>query len=1216
MHNIKKENKLVTIVTVTYNCKDLLEKTILSVINQTYDNVEYIIIDGASTDGTLDIIKKYEEHIDYWITEPDGGIYDAMNKGINNAKGEWINFMNAGDSFADLNTVEYVMNHNSKEAELIYGNFKIENTEEIRKAFNTDQWFLTMPFCHQTLFVKTNLMKSELFDTTYKLAADYNFIIKMYVQNKVFLYIDRLIAIFSPEGFASSNKILMNTESIRVLSENSVEVSKIEHSSWYKNIIRESNLVKEQREKSIKKSNFIIKQDKLIEEQKANIIKKSNFIKEQKIIIDKFKKEISDLMKISFFLNPIKKIKQYKKLIIVYQNKSEEKHVNSQNNIIFFIKRVIKKLIFYKKLKSIFYKTKTYFDKKRRVEGNYKYSVISAVYNVDKYLEDYFQSITNQTLMFEKHIHLIMVDDGSTDKSASIIKKWQTKYPDNIVYVKKENGGQASARNLGLEYVLGEWVGFIDPDDFLDYRYFEVVDNYLSNSNSDKIGLVSCNTIFYYEKGNRLADTHALKFRFKNNHRLVNPSSMEGCIQLSASSVLFKISLLKQSSIKFNEDIKPSFEDAHFVNKYILDNRQIDIVFLKKAKYLYRKRVDGTSTLDGSWKTVDKYINVLEKGYLDLLKYAYKKDGEVPLYIQRTILYELTWHFGLFVNNSHKLNHLTKEQKEKYLSLISEVFEFIDSLTIQNFELANIQKTHKIGWLAEYKSTKLTQLTCNIMDYDNIKNEIQINFIYHNFKSINYMLNDKNIKPKFDKIKTYDFIDNDFVYEKISWLPLSEIDKTLSIEIDNNKANIIFLGNNYGKSVKTIKIKEAFSKNRINYRQMPLKDMFYRFIIKNYPFVKRHEDTWLFIDRPTQADDNAEHLYRYILKNNPKLNIKFVLNKNSHDWDRLKKDKFNLIEYNSLEHKLAYVKAKYIISSHADLYVTDYLSKRYYSDIMKHKFIFLQHGVILHDLSTWLNHKKIDCFITSCPKEYQSISGDYTHYKFTTKEVVLTGLPRHDALISSSNKKKKSILIMPTWRQSLVGKSLEFRKNSRTINKEFSQTLYAKKWKSFLHSSKLEEISKEYGYEIIFFPHVNIQPYIEEFEIPKYITTLTHNSKSIQKLFQDSSLMVTDYSSVAFEMAYLRKPCLYYQFDYDDMFNGNHTSKKGYFNYEDDGFGPVCFNEDILIENIENICKDSIIIDNKYIKRMNNFFAFNDSNNCNRVFNTIVNLEKNKFYGD
>ena len=231
-----KNKELVTVVTVTYNAQDLLEETILSVINQSYDNIEYIIIDGASTDSTLDIIKKYEDHFDYWISEPDNGIYYAMNKAIEKATGNWINFMNAGDTFFDLDTVKYVINHKDNDAELIYGDYQVKESEVVNKARDVKEWYVGMPFCHQTLFTRTSIMKEELFNTSFRIAADHNFIIKMYHDNKRFFYIDRRIAIFTEGGFADSNGFLMNIESIKVFLDNKVSENDIKQSNWYKKL--------------------------------------------------------------------------------------------------------------------------------------------------------------------------------------------------------------------------------------------------------------------------------------------------------------------------------------------------------------------------------------------------------------------------------------------------------------------------------------------------------------------------------------------------------------------------------------------------------------------------------------------------------------------------------------------------------------------------------------------------------------------------------------------------------------------------------------------------------------------------------------------------------------------------------------------------------------------------------------------------------------------
>ncbi|ELR5355766.1 glycosyltransferase family 2 protein, partial [Campylobacter coli] len=241
-----------------------------------------------------------------------------------------------------------------------------------------------------------------------------------------------------------------------------------------------------------------------------------------------------------------------------------------------------------------------YLPKKHK--GFTQYAIISAVYNVEKYLDDYFKSIINQRLDFKKNIFMILVDDGSTDNSAQIIKKYQKKYPKNIVYLYKENGGQASARNLGLKYMQENdyqipWVTFTDPDDFLDRNYFYEVDKFLATHKANDICMIGCNIIFYHEKQKLYKDNHALNFKFKNGIQVKENYNLDSFIQLSAASCFMNIGYLDK--LLFDEKLKPNFEDAKFINEYLLDNINLKSAFLPTVKYFYRKRVEQNSTLDG-----------------------------------------------------------------------------------------------------------------------------------------------------------------------------------------------------------------------------------------------------------------------------------------------------------------------------------------------------------------------------------------------------------------------------------------------------------------------------------------------------------------------------------------------------------------------------------------------------------------------------------------
>ena len=222
--NIKLNNHnnlpLITIITVVYNGEKYLEETIQSVINQTYPNVEYIIIDGSSTDRTIDIIKKYEDYIDYWVSEKDGGIYDAMNKGIDASTGTWVNFMNAGDTFEDNEVLSKIKFDQYNNKALIYGN-KLQNNEVIYPLDINKLEVGEIMACHQSMFFNKQILKDELYyDLTYKIYGDFELVNRIYLKFKNDIkYIDLNIAVFQGGGISSKVSLQKRIDKYRALFE-------------------------------------------------------------------------------------------------------------------------------------------------------------------------------------------------------------------------------------------------------------------------------------------------------------------------------------------------------------------------------------------------------------------------------------------------------------------------------------------------------------------------------------------------------------------------------------------------------------------------------------------------------------------------------------------------------------------------------------------------------------------------------------------------------------------------------------------------------------------------------------------------------------------------------------------------------------------------------------------------------------------------------------
>ncbi len=192
---------LISIVTVVYNGEKFLEETIQSVINQSYKNIEYIIIDGGSTDGTVDIIKKYEEHIDYWVSERDEGIYDAMNKGIRLAKGAYIAFLNADDWYKENSLSEISLILLKKSPDMLTANVQLvsEDGKEIVVRKSTLHEY-GKNIHHQTCFIKTKLHKKFLYNTNFKIAADRDMIVRFLRENFNIYYLDLVVVNFRIGG--------------------------------------------------------------------------------------------------------------------------------------------------------------------------------------------------------------------------------------------------------------------------------------------------------------------------------------------------------------------------------------------------------------------------------------------------------------------------------------------------------------------------------------------------------------------------------------------------------------------------------------------------------------------------------------------------------------------------------------------------------------------------------------------------------------------------------------------------------------------------------------------------------------------------------------------------------------------------------------------------------------------------------------------------------
>lgn len=216
------EAPIISIITVVFNGEQQLEKTIKSVIHQTYQNIEYVIIDGGSTDNTIQIIKKYQKFISYWVSEPDRGIYDAMNRGIRKCSGDYILFLNSGDSLVNRHIIEETAEYLKTEAlEILYGNIyrNIDNPDcLVNTEIQSDFELFTNTICHQAILAsKATFQNVGKFNLNYKLCADREWLIKAVKKHNIkFRHINIPISIFDQSGVSSQQRLRREYENMKI----------------------------------------------------------------------------------------------------------------------------------------------------------------------------------------------------------------------------------------------------------------------------------------------------------------------------------------------------------------------------------------------------------------------------------------------------------------------------------------------------------------------------------------------------------------------------------------------------------------------------------------------------------------------------------------------------------------------------------------------------------------------------------------------------------------------------------------------------------------------------------------------------------------------------------------------------------------------------------------------------------------------------------------
>lgn len=861
---------------------------------------------------------------------------------------------------------------------------------------------------------------------------------------------------------------------------------------------------------------------------------------------------------------------------------------------------------------------------------------------------------------FERIVQVIMVDDGSTDGSGKICDEYAEKYP-NFQVVHKQNGGVSSARNEGLKYVEGKYMNFLDSDDKISdnvlcemFRFFE--------QHYDETDVVTIPIFFFDAK----KGAHWQNYKFSKNARIAELFNEYDCPMMFVNASFFKSEY--KDKVSFDSHLVCG-EDIKYISMILSEKMTMGLV--PYCHYDYRRRSSGEESLVQSSKNKIGWYTDYFTYLVDwAVEFCQNKWGYIPYYFQNILVSDLKWRFfNQYDTNAFSL--LGESGVEEYKRVLSESLKhFDDQIILSQRSIWNEHKAmmlcYKYGrlpekcvypddirlrygntlfcWLSScYTKIDFISITGNTLRIEGFTKvlgfapdeELEVALRITNNDEYMYIPCKIIVERDTNEYRLGDVLfrgisfvgevtlENDeeraeiaialiwnghlVVKKDIRYGTFSPIGTEYETAFYCNDGHMVTRKNHFLYFEKCSKTEQAKRRKKFltTLKNGKKSDRKAYYALKALNILKKfkRKQIWLISDRVNKADDNGEALFRYLcsLKRRD-IDVYFVIRKDSPDHERLSSIG-KVVDYFSHKHKMLHLMADVIISSSGDDLVINPFKKYftpYRNFIAEQKFIFLQHGIIKDDLSGWLNRYRnnFSGFVTSAAAEYNSIvNGSYC---FSEEKVWLTGLPRYDLLYHDE---KKLISIMPTWRKYLM-----HQKNGIWYpTNRFEKSRYLEFYHDLLNDSRLIAAAEEYGYKLCYMPHPNTQSAMEYFEPDSRVKILNLDT-SYRRIFAESNMIITDYSSIAFDAAYLEKPVIYAQFDADEFFAGDHVYTKGYFDYERDGFGEVTYTLESTVDTIIEYMKNGCKLKDKYAERIHRFYSYHDKNNCERVYKKILRL--------
>ncbi|MCL2652899.1 MAG: bifunctional glycosyltransferase family 2 protein/CDP-glycerol:glycerophosphate glycerophosphotransferase [Propionibacteriaceae bacterium] len=869
----------------------------------------------------------------------------------------------------------------------------------------------------------------------------------------------------------------------------------------------------------------------------------------------------------------------------------------------------------------------------------YKVDCIIPAFNVGPYVMDAVESIRSQSIGFS-NIRIVVVDDGSTDDTQDVCMAIRRLFGErgNIVYLRQDHQGAAVALNTGLDWVSShggaDFICFLDADDMYERTFMQNMCEFLESSALDAAFCAERN----FERGSNL---YPLYSQFVKRGSRVYSLRHEAFLAQTVCAGMFRTECL--TGKRFDPGLRYTYELV-FATNLLRELGQAG--FVSTTEYLKRKRVsrDSLSQLAESDPLFcEELVNSCKSVYDGDLASGLGGPRSVSPFSQSTVVYELV---------RRRLVDVLATASEASIARADTALRDIlaitsDSVIEQNYVPYWLRQhflilkhgSPRLGesdpipryYYGTYPSVELISGTVSVMQISEKNGRLRIRGYY--------------IKPSYDAVELVAQVGERVFVSRVrdSWTNdrksylgeeyMRAKDFDLDIQLGGDcivqfffrirsgkryaanlsyedtsrfaQDNSFFVGDEYivsrSGSDSALRARSITEESIYDYvaSQGDVGDpqLFRAFVGNFFEFRKRR--IWLFMDRRTNIDDNAEALFRYAVGKRDGIE-KFYVVPDASYMPQFEGVGWTVV-WNSFEFRLLLLFAEKFISSHTfEVSTTVWASesenqtlRRFVNRFSNVDFVFLQHGITKENVSNWLNAYRhdISLLVTAAEPERQEFLHDC--YGYGPSVVKLTGFPRYDRLTSQP---EKMILFMPTFFKPYTTFKFDY-------SDQFRRSDYFRAMNEFINDQRLLEALKAHGYRFCFKLHEEIIVQRADFDIAEGVEVID-KEVTFNELFSKASLMITDYTSAVFDFAYLRKPVIYYQavpnIKYPD----------GYFDYRRDGFGDVICDQAEMVDKVIEYMESGCVMEPEYVRRVEGFFKFGDRKNSARVYAGISKLDR------